>query len=320
MGITANSGPLVSFGITQTSTGGTVYNNEERGPSLWDLGQGTLDPRFYFNYEPGSAVGTKIYGFFGQRAHVDYLPFAASTNALAAAQVPVAGTAVTLVTTGSTQGAFYTTIVAPETGATTGNLIAIDSTAAYLTFGSGGTVAVWNPAAGTGRTINVVMNSTGRDTGAVTVVGRDMYGIKMTETIPFGSTTVSSFAGLKAFKYVQSVTPTTGSVFVSTIIWVGFNDTFGLPLVARYSGVDTSIRLIATSSLVGQNSSGPITVAATGTATSTTGDVRGTYASTTATNDTVRLQISQNITAEMVNGVTATSYDAMFGVAQYSSV
>lgn len=320
MGITANSGPFVSFGLTHNASGGAAESNEERGPSLWDLGQGTLDPRSYFNYEPGSAVGTKIYGFFGNRAAVDYQPFAASSNAIAAAQVPTAGAAVTLTTTGSTQGAFYTTIVAPETGSTTGSLVAIDSTAAYLTFGSGGTVAVWNPAAGTGRTINVAMNSTGRDVGGVTVYGRDMYGIKMTETIPFGSTTISSFAGLKAFKYVESVVPVASATFVSTIIWVGFNDTFGLPLAARYSGIDTSIRLIATSSLVGQNSSGPITVAATGTATSTTGDVRGTYASTTTTNDTLRLQISQNITAAMVNDVTASSFDVMFGVAQYSSV
>ena len=320
MGITANSGPFVSFGLTLTSTGGTAEYNEERGPSLWDLGQGTLDPRPYFNYDPGSAVGTKIYGFFGGRAAVDFVPFAASSNAIAGAQAPTAGAALTLLTTGSTKGAITTTIVAPETGSAV-TVVALDSTAAYLTFGSGGTVAAWNPAAGAGRTINIVVTSSGRDTGGVTVAGRDVYGIKMTETIPFGSTVVSSFAGVKAFKYVSAVTPLASAVFVSTGIIVGFTDTFGLPLVANYSGIDTSIRIIATSSLVGQNSSGPITIASTvATATSTTPDARGTYASTTASNSVVRLQISQNITAAMVNGITATSFDSMFGIAQYSSV
>jgi len=60
------------------------------------------------------------------------------------------------------------------------------------------------------------------------------------------------------------------------------------------------------------------------TATSTTGDVRGTYASTTTANGTVRVQMSQDITPLMAWTVAATSSDTtvspVFGVTQFSSV
>ena len=84
----------------------------------------------------------------------------------------------------------------------------------------------------------------------------------------------------------------------------------------------TQIRLIATSSLVGQNSSGAITVASTAaTQTSTTPDIRGTYASSTATTGgALRVQIMQMITPTMLASVTASDATSVFGIAQYSSV
>lgn len=312
MGLTAISGPWVAFGITQSTSGAVGENNQDRAPSLYDLSVGMLDPRSAYNYEPGSAAGTLLMGFLGGRALVDYLPSAVSSNNLATNQAPTSSSLVTLTAgTGITQ----TTIIAPETGAASETLLCIDSTAAYLTFGSGG-VAVWNPAAGTGRAISVTTSSSG-DLGSFMISGRDMYGYKMSESL---SVTGSSATVLsrKAFKYVSGVRAS--SVITSTGILVGVSDTFGLPLVALNSGVDLQIRVIATSSLASNNSSGAITTASTVTATATTSDVRGTYASSTATTGgTVRIQIMQTITPAMVNAVTPTDTSRMFGVTQYST-
>src|ERR1017187_6011393 len=97
MGITANSGPFLAYGVSQTSSGAVTEYNEERAPSMFDLGQGTLDPRSYFNYDPGSGVGTQVKGFYDQTALVDYVPFAPNSSAIAASGVqPVAGTAIAL--------------------------------------------------------------------------------------------------------------------------------------------------------------------------------------------------------------------------------
>jgi hypothetical protein len=139
MGITAISGPHVSFGITQGSTGQVQEYNEERGPDVSDLGYAAQDPRYYFNYKPGSPVGTKIYGFYETNAIVDFVPTTLQTSAILISSnaAITANTAMTLAAGSSALGTYTTTIVAPETGVTTGNLIAIDSTAAYLTFGSG---------------------------------------------------------------------------------------------------------------------------------------------------------------------------------------
>lgn len=313
MGITAISGPHVVYGVTQNSTGGVSEYNDQRAPSLYDLGTAFADPRSNFSYRPGGAVTDQVYGIFNNRATVDCVVGTTLANNIAAAQAPTASTALTLNTTGD--GVTQTTIVAPEDGSTV-SVLCIGSTAATLTFGSADTVALWNPAAGTGRCITITTSSSG-DGGSWSIAGRDMYGFKMTENL---SVTGSS-AGVttqKAFKYISAIKAST--TITSTGITVGVSSIFGLPIVATYSGVDTAIRLIFTSSLVSANSSGPITVASTATATSTTGDVRGTYASTTALSTTARLQIAQHITAAMVAATTESDTSAIFGVTQYSSV
>lgn len=331
MAITANSGPFVAFGISQTSSGVVGQYNEERGPSLFDLGQGTLDPRSQFNYKPGSPVGTQIKGLFDQTGLVDYIPFTAGSSSIAATatNAPVAGTALTLAAV-SSLGAFQTTIIAPETGLAV-SVIAIDSTAATLNFGSGGTVAIWNPTAGTGRAV-MVINSSNGNTEQYIVRGRDMYGFKMTETILASTTSTGTGVGKKAFKYVQSVTPSTATTISATGVSIGFGDTYGMPLVTNYFG-NTAVAL-STGGLyataVTALTSAIATVGSTATVqTSTTPDVRGVYISTMASNGSsannttpqstgARVTILQYITAPMVAGVTATSAATVFGPTQFS--
>lgn len=318
MGLTAISGPHVSFGITQSSSGAVGEYNEERGPDLTDMGFATMDPRSYFNYKPGNAVGTRIYGFYGSAAVVDYVPMTLQTSAIAvsSATTITANTALTLAAGSSALGTYTTTIIAPETGLVTGSLIALDSTAQYLAYGTAGTVAVWNPAAGTGRCLTLTpAGNSSLDGGGWTIAGRDMYGIKMTETVPVSSQLMTT---QKAFKYISSVVAAT--TIGSTGVGVGFNNTFGLPLLAKFTGGNLTIRLTPVASLQYALSSGSVTLGTTATATSTTIDVRGTYASSTVSNGTQRLTITQIITPAMTSGITATDTSPMFGATQYSSI
>ncbi len=337
MAITAWSGPLVGFGISQASSGLVSQYNEERGPSVFDLGQGMIDPRSQYNYKPGSPVGTQIKVLFDQTALVDYIPFAATSSSIlpsSASGAPVAGTALTL-TPISSLGAFQTTIIAPETGQAV-SVIAIDSTAATLNYGQGGTIAAWNPAAGTGRAIQVI-NSSNANTEQYIVRGRDMYGFKMTETILASTTSTGTGVGQKAFKYIQSVTPSTATTISATGVGIGFADKFGMPLVANYFGntsVVTSTGGLYSKSLTSFTSVESLVGSTAATQTSTTPDVRGVTSPTSifTTNGTsangaggtnaqstgARITILQYVTANMVFGVTATSAATVFGPAQFS--
>ena len=189
MTITALSGPIVQFGTVQTSTAGTgqlgqdMEHNPQRGPMVTDLGDAMMDPRVAYSYQPGSAQTVKTIGFFNNVGMVDYVPITASSSALySTTSLNTTVTTSSLIAASSALGTYATTIIAPETGKVTGSLLAIDSTAAYLTFGSDGTVAVWNPGAGTGRLVVITTSSSG-DGGTWSIAGRDLYGYKITEQL-----------------------------------------------------------------------------------------------------------------------------------------
>lgn len=333
MGITAISGPHVVYGITQTSSGAVTEYNEERGPSLYDLGSGFLDPRAVFNYGPGDAVGTKLYGIFDPTtATVDYIPFAADSSAIhrSTTEAPVAGTALTLTPTSSV-GSILTTIVAPETGLTV-SVIALDSTAATLNFGQGGTIAIWNPAGGTGRVLSVI-NTSNTNTEQYIINGRDMYGLKMTETILASTTSTGTGVGKKAFKYISTITPSTATTISATGVRVGMVDIFGFPTYTRYLAATTVITSTTalTPTIQILSSVSCVLGSTVAVAVATSPDARGTVASTAATNGTsatiitgdgsgVRITITQQISATMASNITASSQTSIFGLAQFSAV
>lgn len=329
MGITAFQGPNIVFGVTGTSTNGSNVNvadyNDQRAPSLFDLGQGLMDPRGAYNYDPGSAVTAQTMGLYGGRGFVDYVPTTLSASAFVSASVVSSGvTTFTLNAASSALGTYATTIIAPENGTTTGTLLAIDSTAAVLAFAQSGTVAIWNPGAGTGRCISITTSSSG-DAGTFSIAGRDMYGFKMTETIAIteGTTNSSGYSltSKKAFKYISSIT--NASTPTSTSVSIGIADKYGYPLKVPYFGHDTVTRILAgpySSAATVAISSANALIASSVTATSTTADVRGTYTSTTASNGTVRLQLSVTPSASAVFAVSASDVSPLFGALQYSSI
>lgn len=320
MVISANSGPLLQFGITTTSTGQVMQYNEERGPSTFDLGNSFADPRPAYNYKPGNAVGSKVLGLYDSVGFVDFIPGAISSNGLVSnGSSGLGGTTLTLTSTGA--GVASTTIVAPESGLAV-TVINIGSTVsgssqASLAYGQSGTMACWNPQAGTGRNITIAMSSN-LDGGSFTVLGRDMYGFKMSETLAAGSTTIT---GKKAFKYITSIQAST--TLTSTGFLIGYGDIYGFPLKFTYATGNSAVYFSSNSSTLtaGAISSATLVLASTvATQTSTTPDVRGTYASTIASNGTVRLQIFQGIDAFLVSQITASDQSALFGATQFSSV
>jgi len=326
MTITALSGPVVQFGITTTSSGGGLTgldteHNSQRAPMVADLGDSMMDPRVSYNYDPGSGVTAKTFAFYNNVGVVDYVPTTLNASAFVSATVVATGVtgAFPLNAASSAGGTYSTTIIAPETYTATGTLLAIDSTAAYLPMGSDGTVALWNPGAGTGRNITIKLSTTG-DAGTYSVAGRDMYGFKMTETITAGGAT--TLAGKKAFKYISSITNCTTPV--STGISIGFGDVYGLPFYSPYAGLNTLIALSSAASvsatIVPSTANFNAALASTATATSTTADVRGTFASTTASNGTTRLQIVVTPAASAIAAITSTNVAPLFGATQFSSV
>lgn len=215
----------------------------------------------------------------------------------------------------------YTVSGAPVAAGTSGSPITItallgnstlNAIAAERTpFGSAGTVQLWNPMALTARAVSITPTS-GTPTANInfTVSGYDIYGYPMTEVIALttGSTQSTAVSGKKAFKFVASVTP---SVTDTVTYSVGTTDTFGLPIRSDYFG-DVLIVYPGSGSTNVVTSVTGYTAAVTTTATSTTGDVRGTYTVQTASStNTNRLIIRQSPALYNIGSATG-----LFGVTQ----
>lgn len=331
MGINAVNGPNLTFGnavknSTDGITGVNADYNGQRAPDVSDLAYAMMDPRAAFSYQPGNAVADPVYAFFNSAGSVDYVPTAASTIAIVANTASSGTSALTLQAASSARGTYATNTIAPESGATLTSILTLDSSAdslRYNSFGSDGTIRTWAPGWGAGRCIQVVTSSY-TDT-AVTVSGRDVYGFKLTETIPVSSngSITSSYGGIgrKAFKYVTSVT--NSSTPSSTGISVGTTDRFGVPLYTPYLGGAITVRVSSVATI--QNAavaltSANFTLASTAaTQTSTTPDVRGVYISSLVSDGTVRLQIGITPSASGAAAMTTADLSPFFGATQYSA-
>ena len=324
MAITAYTGPIVSFGsAVQQSTGNTLpadYNTQA-APSFAYLGWGVLDQRGYYSYKPGGGLSSPLYGWApsGAIPVIDAVPGTISSMAISTSQAATAGTALTLLTASTLAVTINQSVVNPITGATVTGLLAIDTVMTPLTFGSDANINVWDPLNAISRCINITSiasSSLPDDSGMYwSVKGYDVYGYPMTERIA-GSSATSSIAvavtSRKAFKYIEQIIPTNSTgVLNSTTVMAGVTDTYGLPLYAAqtpyYQAYMGGVLLSSISTF---------TAGSTTTATSTTADVRGTFASSIASDNSVRLIVFQtlrpaNIAADTTAGVT--------GVTQYSS-
>lgn len=140
---------------------------------------------------------------------------------------------------------------------------------------------------------------------AVTISGYDYYGQPMTETITV-SVAGTPVNGKKAFYQVLSAT-ISGS---ATAVTIGTTDIIGLPIRVVDAGYIASVGWANTLA----RDAGTFVQADTTTATATTGDVRGTYVPSSATNGYSRIVMSIACNAIMV-GPNATRTGAL-GVTQ----
>jgi hypothetical protein len=143
----------------------------------------------------------------------------------------------------------------------------------------------------------------------LTVSGYDYYGQAMSEVIATGvtSSAVANVAGKKAFYQITGIT-ISGSLPVA--ITVGTTDVLGLPV--RVFNV-SYVASVKSNNTLAQDA-GTFVAADTATATTTTGDVRGTYAPATASNGIVRTTMGILLPAIAV-GPNATRVGAL-GVTQ----
>jgi len=335
MGITAHSGPNLQYGITVGKstdglTGTPADYNDQRAPSVADLGFAMMDPRAFYSYAPGGAVTNRTFAFYRGVGYVDYSPHAASSIAIVAntASSDEAGTAMTLQAASSARGTYYTNLIAPESGATLSSVLTFDSSDdsnMVNAFGASATINTWAPGWGAGRCIAVYTSS--YTDSPVTVVGRDIYGYKISEKIDISSNGAvgSSYGGIsqKAFKFVTAVY--NSSTPSSTGIAVGTTDRYGFPMYVPYYGMNVSV-LVASANTV-SNALVPLTsanailgLASTATANSTNADVRGIYISSVSVGGSYRLQIQVTPAASAVVTISSTNVAPIFGATQYSSV
>lgn len=288
MSVTGIAGPLVVFGQVPAPSGfpGAAQDNDAHwSPSMFSMGAGILDFRYPYTYVPGnSQAAARGWEGFTNINIVDQVPSTLTTTAIAAAQVPVAGTRLTLVSSSGAGITVGTTVTRADTGVAVANCLAIDGVMTPInltpTQNGGAGNQLWNPQNAIARTVQI--QSVGNDSAATAVVrGFDVYSYPVTETITL--TNASTATGKKAFKYILSVTPA-GTLSGSNIS-VGQSDVYGFMLrVDLYQFVtiywpDTTI--------ISSNTG--FTAAVTTTATATTGDVRGTYALQVASNAVRRL-------------------------------
>lgn len=306
MGITAFTGPLVTFGQAPISD-----YNANRGPSLFDVGSGLLDPRPQFTYD-GLRFSGNIYGF-GGLSHLPTLqavPAVLAVNNIAASQVPVAATPLTLVAATGAGITVGQTITRSDTGVLVTGLLAIDGPSGGLPFGSGATgsggpVNLWDPSKLLARAVRIV--SAGNDSAATFVVrGFDVYWNPMVETITGAN--AGTATGKKAFKYIASITP--AGTLSGSAITVGTTDIFGLPLRADFVS-ETEINMADAWITAATGFTPAVT---TNPATAITGDVRGTYALQTASDGTRRLALFQTPLIANIASVVG-----LFGQTQFTN-
>jgi hypothetical protein len=183
------------------------------------------------------------------------------------------------------------------TNPTTYILTAVTATSATLTTTAGAAVVT---TAGTPTGLTYTL---GVAPVTVTVTGFDVYGQAMSEAITSSAAVSTAVNGLKAFYLITSVTV---SGATGTALTVGTTNVLGVPV--RVANV-AYVASVKSNNALAQDG-GSFIAADTATATTTTGDVRGTYTPATASNGIVRTVMAITLPAIAV-GPNATRVGAL---------
>lgn len=157
------------------------------------------------------------------------------------------------------------------------------------------------------RAVSVTTGAGSPTSRNFTVSGYDYYGQAMSEVIASSGTASTAVNGKKAFYQISGITVSGGTVVAITI---GTTDILGLPV--RVTDAGYLARVGYNSTLAAD--AGTFVAAATATATTTTGDVRGTFVPSGATDGIKRLVMGILLPAIAV-GPNATRIGAL-GITQ----
>ena len=157
------------------------------------------------------------------------------------------------------------------------------------------------------RVVTVTTGAGTPTTRNVTVSGFDIYGQAMSEVIATGTVASTTTAGKKAFYQISSVT-ISGSPVVT--VSVGTGDVFGCPVRFANKGY---LSRVGWNNVLAEDAATVVVADAT-TATTSTGDVRGTVAPSSAADGSKRLVVAVLLPA-LAAGPNATRAGAL-GVTQ----
>ena len=157
------------------------------------------------------------------------------------------------------------------------------------------------------RAVSVTTGSGSPTSRNFTVSGYDYYGQAMTEAITSSGIVSTAVNGKKAFYQITGITV---SGATTTAVTVGTSDVLGAPVRFNDKGYLSRVGWAGTLA----EDAATVVVADATTATTTTGDVRGTYVPSTSTNGQSRIIMSIACNAIMV-GPNATRQGAL-GVTQ----
>lgn len=260
-------------------------------PSLDFLGAGVQDHRLPYNSRGSSAAQPGVLGWYGGGPVMvaNIVPSAIATANIAALANVTNGSAMTLVNS-SGSGIIALSASAPAnfqpSGVSVSAGVAIDALPTLAAFGapsSGGfNTSFFNRSTCVGRGVSI-SGVAGGAGGAFLVSGYDFYGYTQTQTITVaaGANTVNS---TKTFKVITSVIPQFTDAHNYS---VGTADIYGFGMLASFWGdcfvFWNSALITAATGFTAADTTNP--------ATSSTGDVRGTYAVQSASDGTKRLQL-----------------------------
>jgi len=228
----------------------------------------------------------------------------------------LAGTIITGQLTGGTggqgvAGTYSTNNSALSANSGTVTLALPNPFACAIPLGPTPSIYLWNAQALIGRAVAVTAAS-GATYATATVSGYDIYGYPMVEAITL--TAGSQVSGKKAFKYIKSVVLSGGTADTTHAYSVDTTDVFGLPLRSD-NFADISVNYATSlTAVTGITAATNYLPSDRTVATSTTGDVRGTYAAFTSGTGANKLVIHQSPQAYNISTITG-----LFGVTQYAN-
>ena len=168
------------------------------------------------------------------------------------------------------------------------NIATAQTTSSSITLTAGTSVKTVTNASGSSvlqldcpRAVSIVSGTGTLTNRNVTISGYDYYGQAMSEVIATGTVQSTTVKGKKAFWQISSATI---SGALGATIAIGTTDILGIPV--RVANV-AYVASVKSNDTLAQDA-GTFVAADTATATTTTGDVRGTYVPATASNGIVR--------------------------------